>query len=138
MTLLEMTGASRITRTATPTSGLSKKNVALWTAQGLLAALFLFAGAMKFAMPVEVLTAGSPFPAWFLQAIGGLEVLGALGLFASIVGPRIGQLVRPAAIGLAIIMVGATVSTLIAGAGVGSLFPAAVGVLCAWVAANRA
>jgi len=138
MTLLNITRTSANTGTGTLAGRPSAMKFVRWGAQGLLAALFLFAGGMKFAMPVEVLTADSPFPAWFLQAIGVLEVLGALGLLASVAGRRLGQLVRPAAIGLALIMVGATVSVLATGGGAGALFPAVVGLLLAWVAANRA
>ena len=46
------------------------KNALLWTLQGLLAALFLFAGAMKLIMPVEALVAQSSMPGWFLRFIG--------------------------------------------------------------------
>lgn len=127
-----------MTRTGTLAGRPSTKTLARWGAQGLLAALFLFAGGMKFAMPVEVLTADSPFPAWFLLAIGAFEVLGALGLLASVAGRYLGQLVRPAAIGLAIIMVGATGSVLVTGGGTGALFPAACGALLTWLAVSRA
>ena len=105
MTLLNITGTSRIARAGTA-GRPSARRIARWGAQGVLAALFLFAGGVKFALPVEVLTAGSPFPAWFLLAIGALEVLGAFGLLASLAGRRLGRLVRPAAVGLAIIMAG--------------------------------
>src|SRR6185503_1594681 len=52
----------------------------LWTVQVLLALLFLFAGAMKLVTPAEVLAKQSPFPVAFIQFIGVVEVLGALGL----------------------------------------------------------
>ena len=35
-------------------------NIALWIAQGLLAALFLFAGGMKLVMPIEEMTKQMP------------------------------------------------------------------------------
>src|SRR6202008_3484762 len=54
--------------------------ITLWTIQGLLAALFLFAGAMKLTMPVEAMTKQMPMPGAFLRFIGVAEVLGALGL----------------------------------------------------------
>src|SRR5438067_8031860 len=38
------------------------KNALLWTVQGLLAALFLFAGGMKLVLPIEALTAQMPLP----------------------------------------------------------------------------
>src|SRR4051812_1799259 len=40
-----------------------KTNILLWTIQILLAALVLFAGAMKFLIPAAQLTAQSPFSA---------------------------------------------------------------------------
>jgi hypothetical protein len=52
--------------------------VLLWAVQGLLAAIFLFAGSMKLLMPIELMTEQSPLPGWFLQFIGVAEVLGAL------------------------------------------------------------
>ena len=54
--------------------------VALWIIQSLLAALFLFAGAVKLVLPAEDLTGPIAFPILFLRFIGALEVLGALGL----------------------------------------------------------
>jgi uncharacterized membrane protein len=59
---------------------MNMRNALLWTIQILLAALFLFAGAMKFIMPAEQLTAQSPFSAGFIHFIGVAEILGALGL----------------------------------------------------------
>ena len=35
-------------------------NIALWIVQALLAALFLFAGSMKFIMPIEEMTKQMP------------------------------------------------------------------------------
>src|ERR1017187_4380715 len=51
-------------------------NYVLWTVQGLLALLFLFAGGMKLALPIEVLTKQMPLPGLFLRSIGMAEVLG--------------------------------------------------------------
>lgn len=137
MAVLNTTDSSRTIALRVLTRRRSIGTVARWASQGLLAALFVFAGGVQFAMPAEVLTAGSPFSATFLHAIGALEMLGALGLLASIAGRRVGRLVRPAAAGLAVIMIGATVTTLMTGGGLGALFPACVGVLLAWLAATR-
>ena len=43
-------------------------NTVLWIVQGLLAALFLFAGGMKLIMPIEEMTKQMPLPLpdWFL------------------------------------------------------------------------
>jgi hypothetical protein len=64
------------------TSASRKVTATLWTIQGALALLFLFAGSMKFIMPIEVMTKQIPFPAWFLYFIGVAEVLGAVGILS--------------------------------------------------------
>ena len=51
----------------------------LWAVQGALAALFLFAGGIKFTMPPAMYEQGG-MPAWFIYFIGACEALGALGL----------------------------------------------------------
>ena len=113
-----------------------KTNAALWTAQALLAALFLFAGVTKLVLPVETLTAQSPFSGAFLRFIGVAETLGAIGLILpglSRIQPRLTPL---AALGLVIIMIGATALT--AGHGLASAaMPFLAGVLAAWVAWGR-
>ena len=57
-------------------------NIALWIAQGLLAAMFLFAGGMKLVIPIEEMLKQMPIPlpGWFLRFTGVVEVLGAIGL----------------------------------------------------------
>jgi DoxX-like family len=108
----------------------------LWAVQGLLAALFLFAGAVKFTLPTEVLEAGG-VPAAFSLFIGACEVLGALGLIlpgATRIRPGLTPL---AAAGLVVIMVGATVTMLAMGAGAGVLVPAVAGSLAAAVVYGR-
>lgn len=122
------------TNVATRSSG---SNVRLWIAQGILAALFLFAGGMKLAMPAEALAAQSPLPVAFLQFIGVCEVLGALGLIlprALRIQPRLTAL---AAAGLSIIMVGAVVVTVITAPVAGAAVPAIVGALAVYVARGR-
>lgn len=112
-------------------------NVALWIVQALLAALFLFAGAMKFVMSVEEMTAQMPMPGAFLHFIGAAEILGGLGL----VLPgllRVGMGLTPlAALGLAVIMAGATVISAQLGGAVMALPPLLVGLLAAFVAYGR-
>jgi uncharacterized membrane protein YphA (DoxX/SURF4 family) len=110
---------------------------ALWVAQALPALLFLFAGAMKFVMPVEVMTKGNPFPGWFFRFIGAAEVLGGLGLVLPGL-TRIAPYLTPlAAAGLTLIMAGATVlSAMTMGAAAG-VFPLVVMLLCAAVAYGR-
>ena len=87
-------------------------NIALWIAQGLLAAIFLFAGGMKLVLPVEEMTKQLPLPGLFLRFIAVCEVLGAIGLILPwLLGLRPG-LTPLAAAGLVIIMIGATALTL--------------------------
>jgi hypothetical protein len=113
-------------------------NVALWIVQALLAALFVFAGAMKFIMPVEEMTKQMPsMPGWFLRFIGICEVLGGLGLILpGLIRVRPG-LTPLAAAGLVVIMVGATVISLMIGPAVVALMPLVVGLLAAFVAWGR-
>ena len=106
----------------------------LWTIQGVLALLFLFAGTMKFIMPVEMMTQNSPLSGSFIHFIGVCEVTGALGLILPGI-LRLPIILTPlAAAGLVIIMIGATVLTAATGQIAGALFPFAVGLLLAFVA----
>jgi len=110
---------------------------ALWIVQGLLAALFLFAGGMKFVLPIEEMTKQMPLPGLFLRFIGVCEGLGALGLILpGLLRIRPG-LTPLAAGGLMIIMLGATVITLMVGDLTAALMSAVVGVLAAFVAYGR-
>jgi hypothetical protein len=52
--------------------GRSTTNVALWIVQGLLAALFLFAGGAKLVLPLDQMAASVALPGWFLRFLGGL------------------------------------------------------------------
>jgi DoxX-like family len=113
------------------------RNRALWIVQGLLAALFLFAGGMKLITPVEVLSAMSPFPGEFIRFIGICEVLGAVGLILPYALRILPGLTALAAAGLVVIMVGATVSTLAIGGGLLALPTLLLGLLAALVAYGR-
>jgi len=59
-------------------------NIGLWVVQVLLGAMFLMAGAMKTAQPIEALVESLPWvttvPAALVKFIGISEVLGGLGL----------------------------------------------------------
>ena len=110
---------------------------ALWIVQGLLGALFLFAGGMKFVLPIEEMTKQMPLPGLFLRFIGVCEGLGALGLILpGLLRIRPG-LTPLAAGGLMIIMIGATVITLMVGDLTAAVMSAVVGVLAAFVAYGR-
>jgi hypothetical protein len=114
-----------------------KTSVLLWIIQGLLAFVFLFAGAMKFIIPIEEMTKQVPLPGLFLRFIGSAEVLGAIGLILpGLLRIRPG-LTPLAAAGLSIITVGATVVTLMTGGGATALIPLVVAVLSAFVAYGR-
>jgi uncharacterized membrane protein YphA (DoxX/SURF4 family) len=109
--------------------------IALWAAQTILAALFLFAGVMKFVMPVQEMTRGSSLPGSFFHFIGVMEMLGGIGLvLPSLL--RISPFLTPvAACGLVIIMAGATVTSI--SMGWISLFPFFVGIVAALIAYGR-
>jgi DoxX-like family len=110
---------------------------ALWIVQGLLAALFLFAGGMKLVLPLDQMTGPVALPGWFLRFIGVAEVLGALGLILpGLLRIRPG-LTPLAAAGLVIIMIGATVLTLVGGMVAVALMNAVVALLAAFVAYGR-
>ena len=110
---------------------------ALWIVQGLLAALFLFAGGLKLAMPIEELTTQIPLPGLFIRFIAVAEALGGLGLILpGLLRIRPG-LTPLAAAGLVLVTIGATGYQLAAGQVESALFPVAVGLLCAFVAYGR-
>ena len=114
-----------------------KKNVTLWVVQGLLAALFLFAGVMKLVVAPEAMAGPVALPTLFLRFIGVAETLGAIGLILPGLLRIHVELTPLAAIGLAIIMAGATVVTLIGGAIAPAVVPLIVGVLALGVASGR-
>ena len=113
-------------------------NRALWIVQTLLAALFIFAGCAKLAMPIDELSAAAGMPGLFLQFIALAEVLGGLGLILpGLLRIRVG-LTPLAAVGLTIIMVGAVVLGLMSGDMTAAAFPLVTGILTALVAYSRA
>ena len=112
-------------------------NVALWIVQGLLAALFLFAGGAKLVMSLDQMAGPVALPGWFLRFIGVAEVLGALGLILpGLLRIRSG-LTPLAAAGLVIIMTGATVIGLVGGMVAVALMNVVVALLAAFVAYGR-
>ena len=116
---------------------MRKYNVPLWIVQGLLAAIFLFAGSMKLVLPVEQLAGPVALPGLFLRFIGVAEVLGAVGLILPVLLGIRPSLTPVAAAGLVIIMIGATTVTIIGGDVALALIPLVVGVLSAFVAYGR-
>jgi uncharacterized membrane protein YphA (DoxX/SURF4 family) len=109
----------------------------LWIVQGLLAALFLFAGAMKLVLPLEQMAGPITLPGPLLRFIGVAEVLGAIGLILpGLLRIRPG-LTPLAAAGLVIIMIGATGIGLWAGDVAITVISLVVGLLAAFVAYGR-
>ena len=115
-----------------------RTNTLLWVLQGLLAALFLFAGGVKLVLPVEAMQQGGlALPGPLLRFVGTAEVCGGLGLvlpWALRIHPELTPL---AAGGLVIIMIGATIVTMMTGQGAAALLPFTVGALALVVAYQR-
>jgi uncharacterized membrane protein YphA (DoxX/SURF4 family) len=83
-------------------------NVALWIAQGLLAAMYLMAGSLKASQPAKVRE--NPQMTWahtrqdgFIRFVGISEMLGALGLILPMFTGILPWLTPIAAIGLTLI-----------------------------------
>ncbi len=121
----------------TISSTYTKANRTLWIIQGILAALFLFAGVSKLVMPIEAMTAQIHLPGLFLRSIGVLETLGALGIILPGLLKIHAELTSLAAGGLVVIMIGAASLTLTTPTPIGALFPIVVGILAAIVAYGR-
>ena len=92
-------------------------NLALWIIAGLLATVFLVAGANKLFIPKEKLAKApgggwvNDFSAGFIKALGAVEILGAIGLIVPAALGMAPNLVPLAAVGLATIMTGAAIVT---------------------------
>jgi uncharacterized membrane protein YphA (DoxX/SURF4 family) len=87
-------------------------DIALWIVQGILAFAFMGAGANKLAQDYEKLKTAlgdwvSDFSPSQIKAIGGVEVLGAIGVILPAVTGILPWLSPLAALGLALTMVGA-------------------------------
>jgi uncharacterized membrane protein YphA (DoxX/SURF4 family) len=116
-------------------------NIFLWIAAGLLAAMFLLAGAMKVAQPKEKLLGtmkwAQTWPESRLKALGAVEVLGAIGLILP-QALNIAPVLTPvAAVGCAIVMAGATIVHYRMKDYTGIAMPAALLILAIVVAAGR-
>ncbi|MEA2642470.1 MAG: hypothetical protein QOF51_3864 [Chloroflexota bacterium] len=130
-------GANRGANARRDGTGRTKTGAALWTVQGLLALLFLFAGGMKLAMPLDVMAEMMPLSPIFMKFIGLCECLGAVGLvLPALLRIRPG-LTPLAAAGLVIIMIGATTLTAATMGIAPALFPLVVGCLATGVAYGR-
>jgi DoxX-like family len=114
-------------------------NILLWIIQSLLSLLFMFAGVMKFLMPVAEMQKGTPvvLPGWFFHFIGACEILGGIGLILPALLRIKPGLTSLAAGGLAIITAGATVITLMGPMKGTALIPLVVCLLSIFVAIGR-
>jgi hypothetical protein len=112
-------------------------NRLLWTAQTLLALLFLFAGIMKFVMSPEQMQGPVTFSLGFIRFIGIAETLGALGLVLPGLTRIRTELTGLAASGLVIIMIGASTVTAASMGVAAAAFPFVVGLVAASVAYGR-
>src|SRR5215475_3382070 len=120
-----------------------KKNTVLWIVQGLLAAVFLFAGGSKLAMSAAQMAeqsaavGGWQLPIGFVRFIGVCELLGAIGVIVPwLTGIRPG-LTPLAAAGLVVIMIGATAVNLTTTVPALAIFTAILGLLAVFVAYGR-
>ena len=114
-----------------------KGEIALWTGQALLAALFAFAGIAKLSMPAEALAAQSGIPGTLLQFIAVCELLGAAGLVLPGLLRTKTFLTPLAALGLTIIMIGAVATSLATMGASAAVLPLVVGVISATIARSR-
>ncbi|HZH40245.1 MAG TPA: DoxX family protein [Gemmatimonadales bacterium] len=103
--------------------------VALWITQGLLCALFLFAGGFKLVLPLAALAKFSPLPPVFFKFIGVCEVAGALGLVLPGLFRIRENLTELAAIGLVGVMAGAVTLTVVLQGVAPAIMPFVVGLL---------
>jgi uncharacterized membrane protein YphA (DoxX/SURF4 family) len=136
------TAAVEFTPARNPKVRSKKSTYILWSLQGLLALLFLFAGGIKLITPPDVLMSMGPpnqvrLPGLFLQFIGVAEVFGGLGLILPGLLRTRTILTPLAAAGLVIIMIGATAITLASGEVGGAAVPFVVGILASLVAYTR-
>jgi hypothetical protein len=110
----------------------------LWIVQALLALVFLFSGAMKLALPLDVLAQQVPLPGALVRFIGLCETLGAVGLILPAL-LRIRPALTPlAATCLAVLMACATLLTPALVGQIGpAVLPLGLGLLAAFVAYGR-
>jgi uncharacterized membrane protein YphA (DoxX/SURF4 family) len=108
-------GADRLLGDSHRCEGIELVNIALWTAQLLLAGVFLGSGIVKslWAKPRLIAsgqTGVAPFPVPVIRLTAFAELCGALGLIAPQLTGIAPLLTPAAAIGLGIVMIGAFLS----------------------------
>ena len=116
-----------------------KRNTVLWIVQGLLAAMFLLAGAPKLVMTAAQMASPGPvqLPVLFVRFIGVCEILGAIGMILpGLTGIRPG-LTPLGSAGLVIIMIGASVINVMNGMATFAIPTAVLGLMAAYVVYAR-
>jgi uncharacterized membrane protein YphA (DoxX/SURF4 family) len=87
-------------------------NYALWSAQAILAVVFLVTGSLKLTQPIGKLAKSMEWvkstPTALVRLLGRLEVLGALGLILPTLTGILPWLTPLAAVGMMIVMLGAS------------------------------
>ncbi len=118
---------------------MKTRNVSLWIIQGVLAAMFLFAGGSKLVMSAEQMATPGPiqFPVMFIRFIGVCELLGAIGMVVPWLTGIKPALTPLAGAGLVVIMIGATVVNLVDGPQAFAAVTIVLGALAATVAWQR-
>jgi uncharacterized membrane protein YphA (DoxX/SURF4 family) len=111
--------------------------IALWVAQIGLGALFIFAGAMKFIMPMEDMQKEIAWSPWFMYFIGSAEIAGGLGLILPGVTKIARGLTPVAGMGLIVIMIGAVTTTAATMGVLAALYPLVVGLVALAVVHGR-
>lgn len=128
-------------RTSVTCPGATPVNITLWIIAGILAAVFLLAGAVKVTQPREKLAEQMGWVTdssdGFVKFVGAVEVLGAVGLVLPAATGIAVWLTPMAAAGLALTMVGAVVVHLRRGETAGAVPSLVLGVLAAFVAVMR-
>ncbi len=116
-------------------------DIALWIVQGIAAAMFMMAGAMKLMRTREQLRSRMAWVDAFSDAqvkgIGVLEMLGAAGLILPGVVGAAGVLTPIAAVGLAILMGGAVITHIRRGEAMMAAMPMMLFVASVFIAVGR-
>ena len=94
--------------------GGKRWNIGLWTAQVLLALVYLAAGGMKLFQPIETLAAAgmayvTTMPELFIRFVGVMEILGAIGVVLPALTRSRPMLTPAAAVGLSLVQVAAII-----------------------------
>ena len=114
-------------------------NIILWTAQVVLALMFLFVGGIKLILPIQMLVAQMPMPlpGLVVRFIGLAEVAGGLGLILPGLLRIRPMLMSLAALGLVLDMIGATAYNLINGQIGSAATTVVLGLICVAIASGR-